>query len=163
MDAGVATKSKGWNLGVKLTTRGDSGFKSDKVSGQFTLPYPTGFEDRKAHCYRPISQLHKYKAAAEKADNIIKLNQNISENNKAHSDPGVYDPLEPISPMVPWRLMDKADKEFWSDAREGFVHQWLTQNNESRSIDVSETAVLDLVDGIKASLEESISQVSELY
>jgi len=146
------TKEKGWELAVKLTTKGSSGFSNDDVRGQFNLPYPEGFENENAHWYVPNGSGVNYKNAAKYADNIIKKNKEISLNNKAYADTEAYDPIEPISPMVPWRMMDEESTHFWSEKREDFVGNWLREQNTQRLLPMADTAVLvsksELVDEV---------------
>jgi outer membrane protein OmpA-like peptidoglycan-associated protein len=138
----IYTKEKGWELAVKLTTKGESGFSNDDVNGQFNLPYPGDFENENAHWYKPSGRGVDYKKAVKYADNIIKKNKEITQNNKAYADTEAYDPIEPISPMVPWRMMDSESTEFWSEKREDFVGNWLREQNTQRLLPMADTAVL---------------------
>ncbi|EAT13279.1 OmpA family protein [Bermanella marisrubri] len=134
-------RARGWDLGVKLTTKGNSGFNDTDVTGQYSLPYPTGFEDPEAHWYKPIAHRRDFEEAIEKADKIIEVNKVIAENNQAFSDTEAYDPLEPISPMVPWQLMNRESPQFWTGKRKDFVESWL-KDNTNRFLPMSEHAVL---------------------
>jgi len=138
----VYSKSKGWELAVKLTTKGKSGFSGDDVNGQFNLPYPSGFQDEHAHWYIPTSKRIDYEKASKKADSLITANKQIALNNKAYEDTEAFNPIEPISPLVPWRLMDAESVEFWSDKRQDFVGNWLREQNTLRLLPMADTAVL---------------------
>ena len=134
-------KARGWNLALKITTKGDSGFSNSDVDGQFNLPYPAGFEKPDAHWYIPRGKASEFKVQTKNADRLLAINKTVSKNNEAFSDTEFYDPLEPISPLVPWRVMDESDTSFWTDKRKSFVESWL-QDNENRFLPMAETAVL---------------------
>ncbi len=138
----VMAKNKGWNLAVKLSTKGNSGFNDDDVNGQFTLPYPSGFQDENAHWYAPLDKRTAFKSGSRNADEIIRINKEIVANNASYSDTEAYDPIEPLSPLVPWRIMDKENADFWSDKRKDFVESWLLDQNTQRYLPMADTAVL---------------------
>jgi hypothetical protein len=138
----VVAKNKGWNLAVKLSTKGNSGFSDDDVNGQFSLPYPSGFQDQASHWYAPTNKRTEFRDACRNADEIIRKNKEIMANNNAYSDTEAYDPIEPISPLVPWRIMDKENDDFWSNKRKDFVESWLLDQNTQRYLPMADTAVL---------------------
>jgi outer membrane protein OmpA-like peptidoglycan-associated protein len=140
-----ATKSQDtkddWILSAKLTTTGKSGFSEYDLKGRYKLPYPQGFNDPKAHWYIPNRKEQDYKNAILEADEDIEINKQIAANNNAFSDTEFRNPLKPVGPLVPWRLLDKESPIFWSDKRRKFVDEWLQDQNTLRFLPSNDIGV----------------------
>lgn len=122
-----------WNLGVKVTTQGDSGLSNDRVNGSYSLPYPKDLFDLKSRWYQVSS---KTKAIA-----LERIDQNVITlaKNKTLALPD-RSPLY-VSPLIKW--LSLGDDDQWTDEKKGSLHNWLNQQGSSRFLSYSKNRVME--------------------
>ncbi len=127
-----------WNLKLKVTTQGDSGFTNDNSKGAYSLPYPKGLFDVASKWYEP-SKGNKDKALKEIEENI-----EIDKNNKVTTKASQRRPIH-ISPLIKWLSFSdsEGDSEVGSNEKRDAIRNWLNRQGGSRFLSYSKNRVME--------------------
>lgn len=129
-------------LGARITSQDESGLENTKVRSYFDLPYPKGLNDINSHWYKPQNE----QVVEEALRKITRNKINIKENKQKE----VPLPLEPITPMMIWKLLEGDDGNTLNENRKRYFHAWSHKQAKVKTIvtpgtlfEVSEEKAID--------------------